>query len=80
MGEVIADKPTIGDVDLNFFHGLAHGTDAKEVLDQDDFDQDDRVDAGAKKACRPASSWSFVYRLTTLSSPYNLQKGRFFAG
>jgi len=46
FGEVVTDKPTVSDIGFDFFDGLPHGTDAKEVLNEDNFDEDHRVDAG----------------------------------
>src|SRR5690606_39566385 len=53
FGEVVADKPTAGDVGFDFFDGLPHGTDAKEVLNKHDFDEHNRVD---RKSTRLNSS------------------------
>src|SRR5690606_36532296 len=46
LAEVIPDEPPVGHVGFDFLDGLAHGTNAEQVLDEDDLDEDDGIDAG----------------------------------
>lgn len=43
--EVKSQEPTIGQVDFDFFNGLAHAPNAIKVLDKDEFNEDHGVDA-----------------------------------
>ncbi len=43
----VADEPAVGCVDVDFPDGLSHAADAEEVLDEDNFNQGDGVNAGA---------------------------------
>jgi len=46
LREVITDEPTISDVGFDFFDRLAHGANAKQTLNERNFDQYNRIDAG----------------------------------
>ena len=43
--EVKSQEPTIGQVDFDFFDGLAHAANAIKVLDKDEFNEDNGIDA-----------------------------------
>lgn len=45
--KAVADEPAVGYVDVDFPDGLPHAADTEEVLDEDNFEQGDRVNAGA---------------------------------
>ena len=44
--EVESQEPTVGQVDFDFFDGLAHAANAIEVLNKDELNEDHGIDAG----------------------------------
>jgi hypothetical protein len=46
LREVVAKKPTIGDVRFNFLDRLAHGANPEQILNEYDFDENNGVKAG----------------------------------
>ena len=45
--EVESQEPTVGQVDFDFFDGLAHAANAIKVLKEDEFNENHGVDAGS---------------------------------
>ncbi|GAB6935389.1 hypothetical protein JCM14720_13100 [Calditerricola yamamurae] len=47
LGEIVSQKPPVGEIGFDFFDGLTHGTDAEQILDEHHFDEDNGIDAGS---------------------------------
>jgi len=45
LGEIVSQKPPVGEIGFDFLDGLMHATDAEQILDEHHFDENNGIDA-----------------------------------
>lgn len=69
LGEPVADEPAVSDVDFNLADGLTHAADAEKILDEDDLEERNGVDAGRPAIQRRIQVLDLVIDEAEIDSP-----------